>query len=201
MQSRHTDDHANQPQNNRVQGRVLLQLARTAIARALGLAATHGDGIDRCAQWLREPGATFVTLTQNGQLRGCIGSLEAQQSLLENIEHNAVAAALHDSRFSPLTAEEFADICIEVSLLSALQPMSFVNETDALARLRPGIDGVMLTYGGHRSTFLPQVWDMLPEAREFMAQLKLKAGLAAHFWHDDIALSRYSVRKWRETDN
>ena len=201
MQSRYIDDHTNQPQNSRVQGRVLLQLARTAIARALRLAATHDDKIDRCAQWLREPGATFVTLIQNRQLRGCVGSLETQQSLLENIDRNAVAAALHDSRFSPLTADEFNDISIEVSLLSALQPMSFISETDALDQLRPGIDGVMLAYGGHRSTLLPQVWDMLPETREFMTQLKLKAGLAAHFWHDDIALSRYSVRKWRETDD
>lgn len=190
---------SNIDQNER--GRILLSIARRSIADALQI-DTAGDVafVDTMAQWLAEPGATFITLTQQQRLRGCIGSLQAHQSLLENVRSNAVAAALHDNRFSPVTVREFASIDIEASLLSALEPLTFVNEKGASSQLRPGIDGVILTWGVHRSTFLPQVWDSLPQTHEFLVQLKLKAGLDADFWDDAICLSRYTVQKWRETD-
>ncbi|MDR4513259.1 AmmeMemoRadiSam system protein A [Nitrosomonas sp.] len=190
---------SNIDQNER--GRILLSIARRSIADALQI-DTAGDVafVDTMAQWLAEPGATFITLTQQQRLRGCIGSLQAHQSLLENVRRNAVAAALHDNRFSPVTVREFASIDIEASLLSALEPLTFVNEKGASSQLRPGIDGVILTWGVHRSTFLPQVWDSLPQTHEFLVQLKLKAGLDADFWDDAICLSRYTVQKWRETD-
>ena len=175
-------------------GQLLLRIARAAIASALGLGAQAPED----AQCLQQPGACFVTLTQRGQLRGCIGSLEARRSLLADVKANAVAAALQDPRFAPLTPGELALTRVEVSLLSPLQEMHFASEADALAQLRPGIDGVVFSFGRHRSTFLPQVWEQLPGAAEFMAQLKRKAGLAADFWDRTVRLQRYSVAKWQE---
>lgn len=175
-------------------GIVLLSIARASIAQALGL--TCGAAED--APWLQEPGATFVTLTRQGRLRGCMGSLQARRALLEDVKANAAAAALHDPRFAPLKAEELESTQIEVSLLSALQPLAFSSEAEALAQLRPGMDGIVLEYGQHRSTFLPQVWEQLPDAVQFMAHLKQKAGLPAGFWAGDMRLQRYTVRKFSE---
>ncbi len=175
-------------------GEILLPIARAAIAGALGLSAQAAED----APCLQQAGASFVTLTQRGQLRGCIGSLEARRSLLADVKANAVAAALQDPRFKPLTAAELAMTRVEVSVLSPLQEMHFASEADALAQLQPGIDGLVFSFGRHRSTFLPQVWEQLPVAAEFMAQLKRKAGLAADFWDPGVRLQRYSVAKWQE---
>lgn len=180
------------------QGGLLLAIARNAISQALGVAYPAPDAN---AAWLAVPGACFVTLTRQGELRGCIGSLEAHRSLLADVRHNAVAAALQDPRFAPLTAAELARTRIEVSLLSATEPIQFSDEGDALAQLRPGVDGVVFEFGYHRSTFLPQVWEQLPQPRQFMAQLKRKAGLPADFWSDEARLSRYTVSKWKELDH
>jgi AmmeMemoRadiSam system protein B/AmmeMemoRadiSam system protein A len=144
------------------------------------------------------PGATFVTLTQNGQLRGCIGSLEAHRPLDQDVRANAVAAAFRDPRFSPLTLAELPHTRVEVSLLSMPQPMSFSSEADALRQLRPNVDGVIFIAGTHRSTFLPQVWEQLPDPRLFMAHLKQKAGLPADWWSAEVQLQRYEVQKWKE---
>jgi len=176
------------------QGRLLTALARAAIAREFdepGTALPHPD-------WLDAPGAVFVTLTEAGQLRGCIGSLEAHRPLGEDLEHNARAAAFGDPRFPPLRHAELPRVRVEVSLLSAATPMTFSDEADALRQLRPGVDGVILEHGWHRSTFLPQVWEQLPEPRLFLAHLKQKAGLATDFWADDVRLSRYGVEKFKE---
>ena len=175
-------------------GTIMLAIARAAIASRLGkrLAA------DESAPWLSEPGACFVTLTINGELRGCIGSLEPYRPLLQDLKENALAAAFHDPRFRPLSEQELGAVRVEVSLLSAVAPLSFRDEADAVAQLRPGIDGVILEYGRNRGTFLPQVWEQLPAPREFFAHLKLKAGLSPHFWADGIRLSRYTVEKWKE---
>jgi uncharacterized protein len=177
-------------------GTILISIARAAISSALGqpLAANQAQ------PWLQEPGATFVTLTQRGQLRGCIGTLQAHRSVLDDVQANAVAAATRDPRFSPLVAEELGATGIEVSLLSRMQPLDFGSEPDAMAQLRPGIDGVVFEFGRHRSTFLPQVWEQLPDRREFMAHLKQKAGLPANFWADGVRLQRYTVAKWKESE-
>jgi AmmeMemoRadiSam system protein A len=151
--------------------------------------------------WLQDLGASFVTLTQDGQLRGCIGSLHAYRSLLEDVKANALAAATQDPRFAPLAADELDRTEIEISLLSALQPMQFSSEADAIAQLRPGVDGVVLEFGKHRSTFLPQVWEQLPAAEEFLAHLKRKAGLPVRFWAPELKLSRYTVRKFKESQH
>ena len=176
-------------------GFVLLSLARSAIARQFGI---NNMVVCNFPQ-LSEPGATFVTLTQNGTLRGCIGSLEAQRPLAQDVQENAVAAAFRDPRFPPLTKDELAITQVEVSLLSPMQAMSFSSEQDALAQMRPGIDGVVLQYRQQRGTFLPQVWEQLPQPQQFMSHLKRKAGLAEDFWSDEIRLARYTVTKWKES--
>lgn len=182
-------------------GEILIPIARYSIAEALGPEALDQvKPASEDADWLHEPGATFVTLTRDDQLRGCIGTLEAHRSLLEDVKSNAVAAAFKDPRFSPLSLDEFNLIEIEVSLLSAMQVMSFEDEQDALAQLQPGIDGLVFEFGHYRSTFLPQVWEQLPSTDEFMAHLKSKAGLDPGFWADGVKLSRYSVSKWKERD-
>ena len=178
------------------QGEILLPIARSSIAEALG---QKHEAIED-APWLKQQAACFVTLTQQGKLRGCIGTLEAFRSLLDDVKSNAIAAAFKDTRFSPLISEELNDTEIEISLLSAMQALNFSNEQEALTQLKPGIDGVVLEFGRYRSTFLPQVWQQLPATTDFMAQLKQKAGLNADFWADEIKLSRYTVSKWKESD-
>jgi len=177
-------------------GKILLPIARAAISRALGVPLTA----DESAPWLAEHGACFVTLSREGELRGCIGSLQPHRTLLEDLKENAVAAALHDPRFPPLTATELPATEIEVSLLSPTQPMNVRDEADALAQMRPGVDGIVFEYGSYRSTFLPQVWENLPQPREFLAMLRRKARLPDDFWAEGVQLSRYTVTKLSEKD-
>ena len=177
-------------------GGILLPLARAAIAARVGV--EHSAATD--AAWLRTTGACFVTLTRAARLRGCIGTLRAARTLLEDVRHNAVAAAFHDPRFKPLTREEYLGISVEVSVLSPLAPLDFADEPEALAQLRPGIDGVTFEFGHHRSTFLPQVWESYPQPAEFLGRLKIKAGLPPDFWGGEVKLARYMVSKWREVD-
>jgi AmmeMemoRadiSam system protein A len=181
------------------QGKILLQIARTAIYQSLRVACIPAS-VDGHMFWLSRPGATFVTLTQRGELRGCIGSLQACDPLIDDVSNNAISAALHDPRFMPLAADELGKVSVEVSLLSELQALSFRSEADALAQLRPDIDGIVFECGPYRSTFLPQVWESLPRPEQFLAKLKSKARLPEDFWAADIKLSRYTVSKWRETD-
>lgn len=177
------------------QGRLLLAIARQAIARELGLSGATSTGHPA---WLDEPGASFVTLTRQGELRGCIGSLEAHRPLGQDVAANARAAAFADPRFPPLDAAEYPAIQVEVSLLSPAIALSFLDEADLLAQLRPGLDGVILEYGWQRATFLPQVWEQLPEPTQFLAHLKRKAGLAADFFAPGLQVSRYAVEKFKE---
>ncbi len=177
-------------------GKTLLPIARAAISTAVGQPLQA----DEAAKWLHEVGACFVTLTRQGQLRGCIGTLEARRPLLADVKANAVAAALQDPRFAPLTAAELARTEIEVSLLSPLQAMQFESESHALDQLHPGVHGVVLEFERYRSTFLPQVWEQLPTAVEFMAHLKRKAGLPPNFWAPGLRLQRYTVSQWKESD-
>ncbi len=183
------------PEDDR-RGAILIGIARRELCRTLG--QTKPDGTWPDELWLQEPGAVFVTLQKQGALRGCVGSLFAVRPLIEDVRRNAVAAALRDSRFSPVEAGELAELEVEVTELSAPVPMSFTSEADALAQLRPGEDGVVLRWGGRRATFLPQVWDSLPEPETFLAHLKRKAGLAEDFWDDAVELERYRARKWSE---
>lgn len=137
--------------------------------------------------------ATFVTLERAGALRGCIGSLEAFRPLVEDVAHNAYAAAFSDPRFPPLGPAELADLGLTVSVLSPAEPLAFASEDDLLRQLRPGVDGLILEERGRRGTFLPAVWSSLPEPRQFLAQLKLKAGLDPEYWSETIRIDRYTT--------
>jgi len=177
-------------------GRSLLASARHAIATALALAADDPPAHPA----LQRPGATFVTLFHCGELRGCIGSLRATRELGSDVRENALAAAFRDPRFVPLTAAEFEATRVEVSLLSAAESLRFVTEGELRARLRPGIDGVTLELDDRRATFLPQVWETLPEPRDFLAALKYKAGFPVGFWNPRLNVALYQVTKWRERE-
>jgi uncharacterized protein len=178
-------------------GAALLIRARNAIAHEFGMAGQPEP--DEAT--LTQPGATFVTLTQNGQLRGCIGSLEAWRPLDADVRSNAKAAAFRDPRFNPLTRDEFDRTRVEVSLLTPAVPLSFKDEADAIHQMRPGIDGMIFECHGRRGTFLPQVWESLPEPYQFFAHLKQKAGLAVDFWSPDVRLHRYEVKKWKDPES
>jgi AmmeMemoRadiSam system protein A len=176
-------------------GAILLAHARHAIEslfrRDNGVALPEAPFLDR-------PGATFVTLRRHGELRGCIGSLEAERPLRADVAANARAAALRDPRFEPLTEGELEGLSIEVSLLSPPQPLAFRDEDDLVRQLEATRDGVLLEDGHRRATFLPQVWEQLPDAREFLRHLKSKAGLAPDFPSTGLRVSHYAVEKWSE---
>ena len=177
---------------HQARARLLVALARAAIASEFG---SPWPDLPRPA-WLEKQAATFVTLTRHEQLRGCIGSLEAHRSLYDDVTHNARAAAFGDPRFPPLSAEELPGTCIEISVLTAPQPLPF-GEEEALRHLRPGIDGVIFRSGGRCALFLPQVWEQLPEPHEFLAHLKRKAGLPANLRAEDAQLSVFQVEKFQ----
>lgn len=181
-------------------GNILLPIARSSISEALGQQHESIDDSIINATWLQQKAACFVTLTQQEQLRGCIGTLEAHRPLLDDVRYNARAAAFQDPRFSPLTSEELGRTEIEISLLSPMQAMNFSDEQEALKQLQPGVDGLVFEFNRYRSTFLPQVWEQLPAVTDFITHLKQKAGLPADFWADDVKLYRYTVSKWKERD-
>ncbi len=136
--------------------------------------------------------ATFVTLTIDAQLRGCIGTLEARRALVEDVASNAYSAAFEDPRFAPLERAEFERLDIHLSLLSAPEPIQFGSEKDLLAQIRPSLDGLVLEEGARRGTFLPSVWEQLPDPVEFLRHLKRKAGLPADYWSATLRVSRYT---------
>ena len=177
-------------------GRVLLGIARSAIGGELGLNAPPP-----CAHAaLAPPGATFVTLKQAGELRGCIGSLEPRRPLGVDVRENAIAAAFRDPRFPPLAAWEYETTAIEVSLLTPEVRVDARSEEELVATLRPGVDGVIVQHGANRATFLPQVWATIADPREFLRALKRKAGLPEQFWSSQLNVSRYTVTKWAEPE-
>jgi AmmeMemoRadiSam system protein A len=141
-----------------------------------------------------------VTLKQGGELRGCVGDIESRRSLLEAVTAAARAAAFEDPRFPPLSASELAITRIEISLLSALEPMAAFSEAEALRNVRPYVDGLLLESGRHCGIFLPQVWCSAPDARDFLGLLKQKAGLPPDFWSHEIRLCRFQVAKWSEPE-
>ena len=176
-------------------GRKLLDIARNSIEAALGVSKLK---LLPDEPWLKPARATFGTLTQNGCLRGCIGSLEAHRPLGEDVRHNARAAALSDPRFPPLSREELPGTRIEVSVLSTPKLLAFADHADLIAQLRPGEDGLILEYGGARGTFLPQVWESLPDPEQFVTELKRKAGLSPGVSTAKCRIQRYRVLKWKE---
>jgi AmmeMemoRadiSam system protein A len=183
--------------NDPVLGRSLVRIARSAIAVRLGVPA--GEDADRAHPALTRPAATFVTLTQEKELRGCIGSLEPSRPLAVDVRENAVAAAFRDPRFAPLAVHEFVATSVEVSLLGPSQPIRFVDETHLLAQLAPGVDGLILEFGGRRATFLPQVWEKIPDKVEFLENLCYKMGSSPDTWRTKkLEVLVYQVEEFHE---
>ena len=170
---------------------LVLRQARAALED--GVRAGHAPKIAEKAfpEILREARASFVTLEKGGRLRGCIGHLEAVQPLILDIVENTVAAALEDPRFPPVTADEVPGIAISISILTPPEAMAIHDEADLLKQLRPGVDGLILSEGRRRATFLPSVWEELPDPAEFVRHLKNKAGWHSSYWSNKITAQRY----------
>lgn len=185
------------------QGQLLVELARQILMERLGKRVSQSN-IDSLNTALKDPCfqkscGTFVTLKINGQLRGCIGNLSSNDSLLSGVRRNTINAAFHDPRFAPLSASELDRIEIEISILTEPKPLNYRNTTDLLEKLRPKVDGVTICLGHASATFLPQVWEQLPEPQDFLTHLCMKAGLAADAWKNrKLDVSTYQVQYFEE---
>ncbi|MEW5741352.1 MAG: AmmeMemoRadiSam system protein A [Myxococcota bacterium] len=176
-----------------MQGQVLLELARGTLREAFGgpkvAVPDHA--------WLFEKKAVFVTLHKHGELRGCVGQLAARFPLYESVRHAAKAAAFHDGRFPPLDVSELEQVHIEISVLSALEALDVATEAEALAAIRPGVDGVVLTHGLRSGVFIPEMWKQLPDPNQFLFHLKRKAGLP-QAWQPGTRVERFTAEVWAE---
>ena len=173
--------------------KILLDLAKEAIQYGLKHREKLPVDVSKYPSTLQKNQASFVTLKINDHLRGCIGSLQAYQPLVKDIASNAYAAAFSDPRFPPLSEAEFSDLNFHISVLNKPEPMTFKSEDDLLGQIRAGIDGLILTEGQHRGTFLPSVWEQIATPQLFLAHLKLKAGLPEDYWSDTLKVQRYTV--------
>ena len=173
--------------------KILLKTADDAIKHGLETGKTLTLDLENYPEKLRKNGASFVTLKIDKKLKGCIGTLEAHRPLIQDVAQNAYSAAFRDPRFPPLTKEEYPKISKHISILSESSPISFTSEEDLLKQIHPGIDGLILSDKGYRGTFLPSVWESLPEPERFLQHLKLKAGLTQNHWSDSLQIERYTV--------
>jgi AmmeMemoRadiSam system protein A len=187
------------------EGLALLRLARACIAGKFkgkdikDIEAQIFNGISK--DFLEKKRGVFVTLHKKGRLRGCIGNIEPVKTLVQGVRENAVSAAFKDSRFSPLALDELNQIDIEISILTQPEQLAYKGAKELLSSLAPGIDGVILEKDHHRATFLPQVWDQLPEPEEFLAQLCMKAGLSSSEWEKSgLKVYTYQVQSFGELD-
>jgi len=186
------------PDRQDLPGAQLLHLARGSIEYGL----VHGEpspiDCDNLPPVLTEPAATFTTLRSRGKLRGCCGALEASLPLAVDAARSAFQAAYRDTRFDPVGRGEIEEIRLEISVLSPLELMVVTSETDLLEQLIPGTDGLVIIDGWRRATFLPKVWESLPEPRQFLAQLKFKCGLPADYWSERMEFLRYRTTSYAE---
>lgn len=179
----------------------LLKLARMAMMAAVAKQPLPPVDTARLSEVLLRPGSSFVTLTHDGRLRGCIGILQPIESLYEDVRHHAVQAALEDYRFTPVTPAEAPALEIEVSVLNDPQPLAFDQPEDLVHLLRPEVDGVILRQGLHRATFLPQVWEHLPDPRQFLGALCEKMGVPPDTWRrTKLDVKTYQVEKFTEAE-
>ena len=176
---------------SKIDHETLLQIAHDAISHGL----RHGGPADVAPEAypksLQAQAASFVTLKCAGLLRGCIGTLQAVRPLVTDVNKNAYAAAFHDPRFLPLSDRELTDLQISISVLTTPEAMSFRSQQDLLEQLQAGVDGLILEEGAERGTFLPTVWESLPDPGEFLRQLKVKAGLHPDYWSATLRIYRY----------
>jgi len=174
----------------------LQQVASLSIGHGLRQKRAMPVDLSQYSPPLRSHRASFVTLRRNGELRGCIGVMEAARPLVEDVANNAWSAAFRDPRFSPLKSYEVSDLSIHISVLTVPVPMEFEDEQDLLRQVRPGTDGLLLEDKAckARGTFLPAVWQTLPDRDTFWLHLKAKAGLAADYWSDTLTVMRYTTQ-------
>jgi AmmeMemoRadiSam system protein A len=176
--------------------RTLIGIARASIRHGLEHGKALIPDMEDYDDELQVVRACFVTLNRFGMLRGCIGHLEAIMPLVKDVAENAYSAAFRDPRFPPLTRDEYTDLELHISVLTPPEPLAVDSESDLLARMRPGIDGLILEDGYARGTFLPSVWESLPEPSDFLRHLKRKAGLADHHWSDTLKVYRYETESF-----
>ncbi len=177
----------------------LLKLARQTIQLTAAGERLPRLDLEAYTEDLRREGASFVTLTIGGQLRGCIGALEAYQPLVLDVQEHAAAAASEDYRFRPVRPEEVPLLEIEISRLTPTQALQYENWQDLIAQLRPGLDGVLIRDGGRRATFLPQVWEKLPDPQNFMSHLCVKMGAPENYWQTQkLDVYTYQVEEFKE---
>ncbi|MCW8827359.1 MAG: AmmeMemoRadiSam system protein A [Gammaproteobacteria bacterium] len=174
----------------------LLKLAHDSIRHGLDSGHPLSVNTSEYEESLNEKRACFVTLHLDGELRGCIGSLEAHRKLVDDIAHNAFSAAFQDPRFPPLTEPEFEKVDIDISILTPPVAMQFSSEPELLDQIRPGVDGLIIEDQGRRGTFLPSVWEQLPDKIQFLMHLKMKAGLSPQHWSDSLTVSRYETESF-----
>lgn len=175
------------------QKRCLLQIARDSIRQGLVTGQPLHPDLSSLPDELAAVRATFVTLHLQGRLRGCIGMLEACRPLAVDVAANAYDAAFRDPRFAPLRKKEAEDLQVSISALSPAEELRFTDEAGLLEQIRPGIDGLILQDGLHKGTFLPSVWEQLPDKAMFLSHLKMKAGLPATHWSDSVRVFRYTT--------
>jgi uncharacterized protein len=173
------------------QDETLLAVARASIDHGLQSKNPLPVDPEDYAPELRAPRAVFVTLKSQGDLRGCVGTLEADLPLVVNVARFAFASAFSDTRFPPLTRAEVGGLAVQISVLTELEPILFDSEAELLGRIRPRVDGLLLEEGVNRGTLLPSVWEEIPDPREFLRRLKLKAGLPMDYWSDTVRVRRY----------
>ena len=178
----------------------LLQIAREAIAGSFRDSGQIDTLVAQFEGILVERRGVFVTLTKSGALRGCIGTIEARETLLVAVADCARGAAFRDPRFPPIQEEELAELQVEVSVLTSPQSMAVSTRVELLETLRPSVDGLLLEDGMRRSTFLPQVWEQLPDPEQFLSHLLQKAGLPGDYWSKNMRCSRYQSTSIREQD-
>jgi AmmeMemoRadiSam system protein B/AmmeMemoRadiSam system protein A len=184
---------------NEEQGQILVKLARQTIEERLGRRSIKVDPDSMTDSVFKEKRGTFVTLTINKQLRGCIGNLDSTDSIVGGIERNAINAAFRDPRFPPLKADELDRVDIEVSILTEPQHLEYRDSKDLLSKLRVNVDGVILRKGSASATFLPQVWEQLPQPEKFLSHLCTKAGLSADTWRKgNLDILTYQVQYFEE---
>lgn len=184
---------------NSIERNILLRIARESITDAVNHRQISEIKLDTLPDSLKNIGASFVTLTKHGDLRGCIGALEAYQSLAQDVQDHAIAAATEDYRFSPVGPSELAEIHIEISYLTEPQNLDYASPTELIKLLRPGIDGVIIGDERRRATFLPQVWKQLPDPVEFLNHLCLKMGANSNLWHQQLLqVQTYQVEELQE---
>jgi AmmeMemoRadiSam system protein A len=171
----------------------LLETAAASVEHGVRTGRSLPVELARYSHALQQPRACFVTLHRGGELRGCIGVLEPRQPLIAEVAANAFSAAFRDPRFNPVAGWELGDLTVHVAVLTPARPMHFRDEADLLAQLRPGVDGLVLEDAGHRGTFLPSVWESLPDPQDFWLNLKRKAGLPLDHWSPTLSVKRYET--------